>query len=144
MSTTPTLNPQIIGQAESAHKPILDRILARTGTTPNQWFALTLTAGNGGAIESGQLVARLTGARKIEDAQVAAAIAELTAAQLMEARAGQRLRLTDAGQARHLEIRAAVDEVVVRVYGDIPAEDLATAARVLRLITARLDAELGS
>lgn len=144
MSTAPTLNPQILGQAESAHKPILDRILARTGTSPNQWFALTLTAANGGAIERGQLVARLTGARRIEDAEAAAAIAELTAAQLIEAPAGEPLRLTGAGQVRYRDIRAAVHEVVARAYGDIPAEDLATAARVLRLITARLNAELES
>jgi hypothetical protein len=41
MTITPTLNPRVIGQAESAHRSILDRILARTGTTFPQWVALT-------------------------------------------------------------------------------------------------------
>lgn len=142
MSITPSLNPQIVGQAESAHKAILDRILDRTGTTPDQWFALAVTTANGGAIESGQLVARLTRARKIGDAQAAGAIAELKAAQLVEVPSGQPLRLTEAGQARYRDIRAAVDEVMARAYGDIPAEDLVTAARVLRLVTTRLNEEL--
>jgi hypothetical protein len=31
--------------------------------------------------------------------------------------------------------------VIARVYRDIPADDLSTAARVLMLITARLNAE---
>lgn len=144
MSSTMTLNPQIIGQAENAHRPILDRILARTGTSRHQWFALTITAANGGAIESDQLTARMTGALKIGEAEVAAAVAELTAARLMEATDGWALSLTGAGQARYRGIRGSVDEVVGRAYGDIPAEDLATAARVLQLITARLDAELDS
>ena len=75
MSDTPTLTPQIVGQAESAHKPILDRILAPAGLTRNQWVALTLTAASGGAIESGRLAARMTGALKIDDAEAAAAVA---------------------------------------------------------------------
>jgi hypothetical protein len=53
------------------------------------------------------------------------------------------LRLTEAGQARYREIRASVDETINRVYGDIPTDDLATAGRVLTLITARLNAEDG-
>jgi DNA-binding MarR family transcriptional regulator len=144
MSDTPTLTPQIVGQAENAHKPILDRILAPVGITRNEWIALTLTVASGGAIESGQLAARMTRALKIDDAEAAAAVGQLTAARLMEAAEGLTVRLTDAGQARYQEIRAAVTEVTDRAYGDIPAGDLATAARVLVTITERLSAEPGS
>jgi DNA-binding MarR family transcriptional regulator len=140
MSDTPTLTPQIVGQAENAHKPILDRILAPASLSRNQWVALTLTAASGGAIDSGQLAARMASALKIDNAEAAAAVAELTAAQLTEAADGPAVRLTVAGQARHREIRAAVSEVTERAYGDIPAEDLATAARVLITITERLNA----
>jgi hypothetical protein len=39
MTTTPTpLNPQIVGQAEKAHKPVLERVMARTDTLAG-WFS---------------------------------------------------------------------------------------------------------
>lgn len=144
MSTTPTLTPQVIGQAENAHRPLMDRVLARTGTTFHQWVALTITAAGGRAVDRDQLVGRVAGALKISDAAVLATIAELTASELLEARPGEGVRvgLTDAGQARYHQIRAAVDEVTARVYRDLPADDLATAGRVLTVITARANAEL--
>lgn len=143
MTTTPTLNPQIVGQAENAHLPVLKRILARTGTTKNQWVALTLTTAAGGAVDRDQLAGRLTGALKIDHADAGATITELTTARLLEDVSGEvsGVGLTESGQARYREIRAAVDEVIGRAYRDIPADDLATAARVLTLITARLNAE---
>ncbi|WP_406040293.1 hypothetical protein OG799_31050 [Micromonospora sp. NBC_00898] len=141
--TSPLLNPQIVGQAENAHLPVLARILARTGTTRHQWVALTLTAAGGGAVDRDRLVARITGTLKIDAAAATAAIAELTTRRLLAELPGEtpRIELTDAGQARHRAIRLAVDEVIGRVYRDIPADDLATAGRVLTLITARLNAE---
>jgi DNA-binding MarR family transcriptional regulator len=144
MSTTPTLTPQVIGQAESAHKPLMDRILARSGTTFPQWVALTIIAADGGAAGLAELTGRMTGALKIDSATAAAAVAGLTASGLLEELPGERpgAGLTDAGQARYRQIRAAVDEVTTRLYGGIPADDLATAGRVLTIITARANAEL--
>ena len=139
--TSPQLNPQIVGQAENAHLPVLKRILAQTGTTKNQWVALTLTTAAGGAIDRNQLIGRLTDALKIDNAAAVAAISELTTTQLLEDGEESGVELTDSGQARYREIRSAVDEVIGRVYRDIPADDLATAGRVLTLITARLNAE---
>lgn len=144
MSTTPVLTPQVIGQAENAHKPLIDRILASTGTTFHEWVVLTITAAGDGAVDRDQLVGRMTGALKMDDAAVVASIAELTASELLEALPGEgsRVGLTDAGQARYRQIRTAIDEVTARLYGDLPADDLATAARVLTIITARANAEL--
>ncbi|MDX6222850.1 MAG: hypothetical protein QOD91_1904, partial [Frankiales bacterium] len=56
----PTLDPQIIGQAEKAHKPLLERVLARTGTTMNQWVALKLTAATGGTADRRRNVITIT------------------------------------------------------------------------------------
>lgn len=144
MSASPTLNPRVIGQAENAHRPILDRILAPTGTTFHQWVTLSVTAADGGAVDRNQLVERVTGALRIDDAAMRATVAELTASELLEALPGDgsRVGLTDAGRARHRQIKGAIDEVTARVYDDLPADDLATAGRVLSLITARLNAEL--
>jgi DNA-binding GntR family transcriptional regulator len=81
---------------------------------------------------------------KIDDSAVRATIAELTASKLLEARPGDgaRFALTEAGQARYRQIRTALDGITARLYGDLPAEDLATAGRVLAIVTARADAEL--
>jgi hypothetical protein len=48
------------------------------------------------------------------------------------------------GEARYREIRAAVEKVIAGAYGRLPTEDLATAARVLIFITARLNAVLAA
>jgi DNA-binding MarR family transcriptional regulator len=138
-STAPTLNPRILGQAGNAHKPLLARILARTGTTEHQWMALTMTAAAGGHIEADRLTRELVGALKIDQVAARDAIAELVAERLL-ADDATRVALTDAGRERHSLIHAEVDAVIAPAYADIPAGDLATAARVLTLITARLNA----
>ncbi|HMD91826.1 MAG TPA: hypothetical protein VKG80_04210 [Trebonia sp.] len=140
MQTYPTLSTQVIGQAESALGALLDPLLSRTRTTFNQWLVLTVTAAAGGDIGRGQLVARISGARKIDGARVEAAIAELDAVGLV--RGTDQVILTSAGQARFTEIRGALEEITSRLF-DFPAEDLATAGRVLAIVTARANAELG-
>jgi hypothetical protein len=142
--STPTLTPQILGQAESAHRALLDRILAGTGRTYHGWVALNLTAVNGAAIDRDQLVDKLTGALKIDDTAAGEAIAELTAARLLQTAPGDRsrLQLTDTGQDQHRQLRSAINQPITRLYRDIPAADLATAGQVLTLLTARAAAEL--
>jgi DNA-binding MarR family transcriptional regulator len=120
----------------------MNRILARSGTTFPQWVALTKVAADGGTADRRQLIDAMTGALKIDDAAAAEALAGLAAADLLEALealpgTGSRVGLTPPGQARYREIRAAVDRVTARLYGDIPPAELATAGRVLALITAR-------
>jgi DNA-binding MarR family transcriptional regulator len=140
MQTYPTLSTQVIGQAESALGALLDPLLSRTGTTFNQWLVLTVTAAAGGGIDRGQLTGRISGARKIDGAQVEAAIAELGAEGLVQGT--EQVILTGAGQARFTEIRGALEEITSRLF-DFPAEDLTTAGRVLAIVTARANAELG-
>lgn len=144
MATTPTLSTQVIGQAENALGALMNRVLARTGGTFHQWVALNLTAVSGGTIDRDQLVSRMTGALKIDDAAALAAIAELTTSQLLQGLPGERARvgLTDTGQTRYRQIRTAIEEVTARLYGDLPADDLATAGRVLAVITTRANTEL--
>jgi DNA-binding MarR family transcriptional regulator len=141
MQTYPSVNTQVIGQAESALGAILDPLLARTGTTFQQWLVLTVTAASGADIDPATLVARIASARKMDGAEVETAIGELAAAGL--ARAASRITLTEAGQARYTGIRTALEEITARLF-DFPAEDLATAGRVLAIITARANAELSA
>ncbi len=53
------------------------------------------------------------------------------------------MTLTERGQARHGQIRRAIDELTARLF-DFPAEDLATAGRVLSIVTTRANAELAA
>jgi len=141
MQTYPPLSTQVIGQAESALGALLDPLLSRTGTTFHQWLVLTVTAASGGDIDHDQLVARVSGARKIDGAEVEAAIAGLDAAGLAEGTS--RVILTTAGLARFAEIRGALEEITARLF-DFPAEDLAAAGRVLAVLTERANAELAA
>jgi DNA-binding MarR family transcriptional regulator len=144
MTTTPSLNPQVLGQAENAHRGLLDRILAETGTTYHHWVALAVTSVSGATIHRRQLAERMTRALRIDEATALEAIDQLNAAELLDAPGDEnpRIQLTDAGRERHRQIRTAIDEIIAHVYKHIPAEDLATAGRVLTLVTARANDEL--
>ena len=139
MSSYPPLNTQVIGQTESALGALLEPLLADAGLTFQQWLVLTVTAASGGRTDRGQLVARIAGARKIDPAEVESAIAELTAAAL--ATATGPLALTDSGQDAYQRIRGAIDELNAELFA-FPPEDLATAGRVLSIVTERANAVL--
>jgi len=142
MSGYPVISTQVIGQAESALGAILGPLLARTGTTFNQWLVLTVTVASGSAVDRAQLVARIADARKIDAYQVEAAISELTAAGLVLPGGESHVSLSEAGQDRYREIRAALEDITARLFADFPPEDLATAGRVLSIVTTRANAEL--
>lgn len=144
MSTTPPFSPQVIGQTEKALNAILDRQLAGTGLTEPQWVALALTVGAGEAVDRHALVGRLAGVLKVSEAEVQARIAELAAVDLLQAPDGAEspVKLTEEGRRLHGQIRAAVAQITQRLWGDLPADDLATAGRVLSTVLVRADAEL--
>ena len=141
---TPTLNGQVLGEAERATRAVLDRLLTPRGLTFHHWVVLNIAGA--GPVERDQLVARMTHMLKIDRPTALEAITELTSRGLVEAvPSGEEpavVTLTDAGQARHGEARTAANEITTRLYGDLPADDLATAGRVLTVITARANAEL--
>lgn len=145
MPEYPTLNTQVIGQAESALGALLNPVLAPTGTTPLQWFVLSVTAGSDGTASRDQIAGRVAGARKSDPAQVQAAITELAGAGLLELPdEGAALRLTAEGQARAQGIRSTLGEITARIFGGMPAQDLAVAGRVLTAVTEHANAELSS
>jgi DNA-binding MarR family transcriptional regulator len=145
MPATPTFGAQVIGQTEKALNAILDRHLAATGLTEPQWVTLTLTVISGGAVDRDELIRRVADGLKVSEAQARARITELAAAQLLDAPDDESspVKLTDAGQRLYGEIRAAVTPLTERLWGDLPAEDLAVTGRVLSTILARANAELG-
>jgi DNA-binding MarR family transcriptional regulator len=143
--TTPVLNTQVIGRAESALGAILDPLLKRAEMTLNQWLVLVVTSANGGSISRDQLVQRIATSRKVPDSDVLGALDELAVAGHADVTLGAdtdaTVRLTLAGQEQLRRVRDQVDEITSRLF-DLPAEDLATAGRVLSIVTERANAEI--
>jgi len=133
------LNPQVIGQTESALGALLGPVLTEARTSFEQWVVLAVTA-DGSPVDHAQLVTRIALARKFAASDVAAAIAELAAAGALTVEA-DKVALTAVGQDLHRRIRARIHEVTSGLF-DFPAEDLATAGRVLATIAARANAFL--
>ena len=59
MTTTPTLNGQDIGQAESAVRALLNRLLARTGTQFHGWVILNLLGRGSGPLGEEELTGQI-------------------------------------------------------------------------------------
>ena len=143
MSAYPSLNTRVIGQTEKSLNAILDRQLAGTGLTEPQWVILTLAVTSGGTIQHDQFTGQVAGALKISEAGAQARIAELVTARHLEASAeASAVAVTGAARQLHGRIRAAITEITDRLWGDLPAEDLATAGRVLAIVNERANAEL--
>ncbi|PWU57868.1 hypothetical protein DLE60_23665 [Micromonospora globispora] len=144
MMSSPTLNGQVISQAHYATRAVLERELARAGVSFQQSVALNAITAEGGVAARADLVDRMTGALKVDEAPVRATLDELTAAGLLRElpAAGSGLALTDAGRALQRRLADTVAAISARLYADIPAQDMAVAGRVLTLVKQRADAEL--
>ena len=144
MSTTHPFGTQIIGQTEKALNAILDRQLAGTGLTEPQWVSLTIAVMSGGSIEHAAYINRLAGVLKVDEAEAQARIDELAGAKLIEMPQTDRspVTVTEAGAQLHARIRAAIAQITERLWGDLPADELATAGRVLSVVLERADADL--
>jgi DNA-binding MarR family transcriptional regulator len=144
MPDYPPLSTQVIGKAESALGALLTPVLAEAGLTFPQWLVLVMTTANGagGTADRAHLVAAIADARKIDPAEVEAAVAALEAAAALQVGGGQ-IRLTDSGRAAHRRVRTRLEEITARLF-DFPAEDLAAAGRILAIITERANAVLAA
>ncbi|SIM71778.1 hypothetical protein [Micromonospora cremea] len=149
MSTAPTLNGQVVGQAHYATRALLERAVAPLGVTFGQ--ALTLNVLAAGAIERTGLVHRITSTLKVDEPAAHTLITQLVDADLAQVDdrtptgAGQpRVWLTDTGHTVQGRISDAVAGITARLYADIPADETSTAARVLTLVTQRANAELAA
>lgn len=139
---TPAINGQVIGQAHFATRALLERHLAAAGINQRQGIALNLTGGaDGGGLERAALVRRMADGLREPVGEVTAAIDATLAAGLLR-EDGTRIALSEAGRAVLDRFRAAVREIATQLYDDLPPEDLATAGRVLRLVTERANAVL--
>ncbi len=143
MSTYPSFSTRVIGQTEKTLNAILDRQLAGTGLTETQWVILTLAVTGGTTFERDHFARQVADALKTGEAEAQQHIAGMLAAHWLQAASeGTPLTVTDTAKQLHSRIRTTIAEITQRLWGDLPAEDLATAGRVLSIITERASAEL--
>jgi DNA-binding MarR family transcriptional regulator len=148
MTHLPTLTGQDIGQAENATRAVLNRLLTDTGTGFHGWVILNLLGTNDSTLDRNDLVARVVHGLKIDESAVHAALAELIGDGLVgptpTGTSGAQITLTPAGSTRFQQITDGIRQITHRLYGGLPAEDLATAHRVLATVTERANTELAS
>ncbi|MGC4835754.1 hypothetical protein ACLQ3D_14760 [Micromonospora vinacea] len=145
MSTVPTLNGQVIGQAHYATRALLERAVAPLGVEFNQVLALNVLAN--GPTEPAQLTQRITSTLKVDEREVQRVLTTLVDANLAQVDHDAdtpRLLLTDAGHAVQARIADAVADISARLYADIPTDEASAAARALTVVTQRANAELAA
>ncbi|MFD8098906.1 MarR family winged helix-turn-helix transcriptional regulator [Nocardia fluminea] len=135
-----TLTPSIIGRAEKHHTAVLGRALTGTTLDEKQWIVLNQVTDE--PVERTAHINRIAGLTQWAPAEVETALNALLAKGLLANTPHGRLEPTTAGKAVVGEVRAESDAIVAAAYGAVTPEDLATTARVLATITARMAQEL--
>jgi hypothetical protein len=143
MTDAPTLTGQDIGMAARATGAVLARLLSTTGIDFQGSVVLNVLSTNGSALDRGQLVDRVVSGLKVDAASVSATLVELVRGGLVSEVDGS-VSMTPAGTSLRDGIRERTDVVVRRIYGGLPADDLAVAHRVLVAVTERANAELAA
>ncbi|KUJ70663.1 hypothetical protein ACZ90_01835 [Streptomyces albus subsp. albus] len=142
-ASTTTANARTLGLAHYAARGVLEHVLAQHGTTFQQQIALRAAVTADSPQTPDELLAQVHGSLKADPAAIHATLDELLTKQLL-VEDGPHLRPTDAGRELLAAIGAETAPLTARVWGGIPAEDLAAAGRVLALVTERANAELAA
>ncbi|WP_405661746.1 MarR family transcriptional regulator [Streptomyces sp. NBC_01166] len=142
-TTGPVADARTLGLAHYAARGVLEHVLARHGSTFQGQIVLRAAITTDAPQTPDDLVAQVQGYLKADPAGIRATLDELIAEQLLDAD-GAHLRPTDAGRELLASVGAETAPLSARIWGGIPAEDLAAAGRVLALVTERADAELAA
>ncbi|MFD8807139.1 MarR family transcriptional regulator [Streptomyces sp. NPDC059597] len=142
-TTAPLADARVLALAHYAARGVLEHVLARHGVTFQQQVVLRTAITAEVPQTPDELVAQVQGLLKADPADIRATVDDLLAERLL-AEDGTRLRPTDEGRELLAAVGAETAPVSARVWGGIPAEDLATAGRVLALVTERANAELAA
>ncbi|MFI1420802.1 MarR family transcriptional regulator [Streptomyces sp. NPDC020731] len=139
----PVADARALGLAHYAARGVLEHVLARYGTTFQQQIALRAAVTADAPQTPDDLVAQVRDFLKADPVGIRVTLDELLAKQLLVTD-GAHLRPTDAGRELIAAVGAETAPISARIWGGIPAEDLAAAGRVLALVTERADAELAA
>lgn len=141
--TAPSADSRVLGLAHYAARGVLEHVLARHGVTFRQQIVLRAAVTADAPQTPDDVVTQVQSSLKADPDDILAILDELLARQLLVTDAAY-LRPTDAGRELLAAVGAEVAPISARIWHGIPAEDLATAGRVLALVTERADAELAA
>lgn len=141
--TAPAADARVLALAHYAARGVLEHVLTRHGITFQQQITVRDAVAAATPRTPDELVAQVCGSLKTDPAAIRTTLGELLAKGLL-VESGAHVVPTDAG--RELIAAAAADTAPVsaRIWGDIPADDLAAAGRVLALVNQRANAELAA
>ncbi|WP_062644931.1 hypothetical protein [Streptomyces maremycinicus] len=142
-TTGPVADSRALALAHYAARGVLEHVLARHGITFQQQITLRAAVTAEAPRTPDDLVTDVQGSLKADPADIRVTVDELLAARLLVVD-GAHLRPTDAGRELTAAVGAETAPVSARVWGGIPAADLAAAGRVLALVTERANAELAA
>ncbi|MFD3457825.1 MarR family transcriptional regulator [Streptomyces sp. NPDC058691] len=142
-STAPVADARGLALAHYAARGVLELVLARHGLTFQQQVALRAAITSDVPQTPDDLISQVQQSLKADPADIRPTLDELLAKQLLGTD-GAHLRPTDAGREMFAAVGAETAPVSARIWGGIPAEDLAAAGRVLALVTERANAELAA
>ncbi|MFE5792052.1 MarR family transcriptional regulator [Streptomyces sp. NPDC056503] len=142
-TTAPAADARMLGLAHYAARGVLEHVLARHGVTFVEQIALRAAVTADAPRTPAELVATVRTTLKAGEAEARAAVDALRAGELL-AGDGPHLIPTDAGRGLLAAVTAETAPLTARVWGGIPAEDLAAAGRVLALVAERADRELAA
>jgi hypothetical protein len=144
MTNPPAVTGQAIGEAAKARNAVLETLLAEVRTSFLSWVALNVLTTAGAVMPQDALVQRMTGGLEVGEEPVLATLDELEVARLVTRAddADAAVEITADGIALHRRIRAGLDQITERLYGDLPPDDLATTGRTLATATQRANAVL--
>ncbi|MFE7169284.1 MarR family transcriptional regulator [Streptomyces sp. NPDC057616] len=142
-AAAPPADARALGLAHYAARAALESVLGRHGVTFAQQITLRLVAVAEAPFERQALVDQVVGSLKADTADVQEVVEQLLAKGFLAAEASQ-VRITEAGQEFYGAVTGETAQISARVWGGIPAEDLAATGRVLALVTERANAELAA
>ncbi|MFJ6841555.1 MarR family transcriptional regulator [Streptomyces griseoluteus] len=142
-ATAPSADARALGLAHYAARGVLEHVLARHGLTFQQQVVLRAAATADAPQTPDDLIIQVQVSLKADPADLRATLDELLARQLL-VEDGAHLRSTDTGHELLAAVGAETAPLSARIWGGIPAEDLAAAGRVLALVTERANTELAA
>ena len=144
-SAPPALTGRDIGAASRSTNALLQRLLDEADLPFGEWTVLFTLAGTG-PLACSQLVHQQADGLKIPESAARATVDGMRASGLLTpedaADDDPHLVPTAAGKAVYQPIRDAVNQITVKLYGDLPAADLETTRRTLEEVTRRANALL--
>ncbi|MZD08256.1 MarR family transcriptional regulator [Streptomyces sp. SID5785] len=141
INTAPAADSRALGLAHYAARGVLERVLSGHDVTFLEQVTLRAAATDDAPPTPDDLVRRVEDSLKAEPAAVRAVIGTLLAKKLLSSD-GSLLRPTGAGRDLLAVVATEVAPVSARIWGGIPAADLAAAGRVLAQVKERAEAEL--